>query len=61
MTNYGLSVMAGLDPAIHVFLVYHKDVDDRDKFWHDEEGWPANIDQVSGLAMNRTAVGQARA
>jgi hypothetical protein len=41
-THDTLSVMAGLDPAIHVFLTYGvKDVDARDKRGHDE--WVAAI------------------
>jgi hypothetical protein len=30
--------MAGLDPAIHVFLTTGKDVDARHKAGHDDEG-----------------------
>jgi hypothetical protein len=29
--------MAGLDPAIHVFVAAHENVDARDKPGHDEE------------------------
>ena len=36
--NAIIIVMAGLDPAIHVFCLQKQDVDARDKRGHDE-GW----------------------
>ena len=36
--RHSAAVMAGLDPAIHVFCLQKQDVDARDKRGHDE-GW----------------------
>jgi hypothetical protein len=44
--------MAGLDPAIHVFLASEKeDVDARHKAGHDElQGYPTSIGSLSSTA-----------